>query len=270
MVQQGGCALRARRSVDPAELQLATCQARLLASERTQASLDAHLQCLLGVDVVSPEHPRVYAAIAHTLYVRGLAWPAADRDDLASARGWALRCLALQPGVAGRLRATGGRVTDAVVEAVPASDVDCLTWGAMAWARWIEQRGAAGMGIDLEAVRLLADQAATLSPEWDGHRPLWAVALSAGVVPPALGGDLGQTATAFSMARTGVPRAMLLVDEATLLAAPRADVDDWRQRLDEAAAIAVEGRDLDAYEDQAAVAIATQLRREEPPAPATW
>ncbi|RME23500.1 MAG: hypothetical protein D6798_13385, partial [Deltaproteobacteria bacterium] len=261
----------ARGRVDPTTLDLASCEERLRASPRTAASLDAHLQCLLGIDVATPPHPRVYAEVSRTLYLRGVGWPSPDRDDLAAARGWALRCLALQPGVAGRLRASGGRITEDVVDAVFESEVDCLVWGAMAWARWIDRQGAAGVGIDLEPVQLLADRAAELAPDWDEGRPRWAVALARGVVPPALGRDAEQVAAAFAQARQdGGDRLMLRVDEARFVAAPAGDLDGWRRRLETVADAPVDGQDLDAYEDLAAVAVAARRLAAGPPPPSVW
>lgn len=279
-----GCRLGVRRQTrDRAGDALRACDAALVASVPDAAALDGHLQCLLEADGRYPDDGRLYAAVARDLHARALAWPDPARDDLVAARTWALRCLALRVEVAGRLESNGGRLDPRAVERVPAEDAACLSWATITWARWLQQRGAAGAGIDLEVLLAMGDRAVTLAPEADGGLSWWARGLARGVVPAALaerfpvqdqgaavsprdaaGADLTQARSRAS------DRLLLAVTMAELVYGPDGDAQPWRRTLEAVVAARGAQRGLDAIEDAAAQHRAARLLEEGPPAPDAW
>ena len=122
-----GCHLGVRRTDrDPVLIGLDDCDIRLGTSVPDQEQLSDSLQCLLELSANNPEDGRVYAVVARTLDARALMFPDPAVDDLASARSWAQRCLALRPGVAARLQVTGGLIDEQVLAVVPATDAACV------------------------------------------------------------------------------------------------------------------------------------------------
>ena len=213
----GACHLGVRRvDHDPVAAGLQLCSARLGGGVADKAQLSDSLQCLLELSAANPDDGRVYAVVARTLDARALAFPDPVVDDMSSARSFALRCLALRPGVAARLEASGGLVNTRVLAVVPATDVACVAWAGITWSRWLYGRGVLGDAIDLAAVAALGNRAVALGPELEsrpvlggpgaqpghraagpwarrpGRRPGLGTGATAGARAPAHGGGNGR------------------------------------------------------------------------------
>ncbi len=266
-----GCMLRPRSGQDPVQVTLDICRLGLVQRPRSSQALDGYVQCLLDTDVSLPDEARVHGALAQAYHLRALSYPVPGRDDLATARTWALTCLTLQPGVAGRLQNAGGQLTRRPLQAVPAADVDCLVWATMSWSRWLWQRDVAGAAIDLEPVSLLAERAIALAPDYDDGRAWWALGLAQGIVPPALGRDGAAARTALTRAIEQNPaRLLAVVDHAELILGPGGEHTVWQRSLERVAKAPEPGRDLQAYENAAARERAAQLLEAGPPPASRW
>lgn len=111
---------------------------------------------------------------------------AADERDEALAhfvagRGAAWACMEAAPGFSQRRTESGW---EAAVATVKPELVKCLTWGAIAWTRWLERAGPAGASMDVEAIRALYARAA----EVDGEPSLlhWGGSVLEVIVAPEL------------------------------------------------------------------------------------
>jgi len=272
LLSQVGCHLGVRRSErDPVALGLVACQARLGSGVPARAGVDDSLQCLLDLSQEFPEDGRAHTRIARTLYERALAFPDPSVDDLASARSWALQCLALRPGVAARLQGSGGLITTRVLAVVPASDAECVAWAAISWAHWLHGRGVLGDAIDLEPVAALGKRAVELAPTLDRGRAFEAQGLGLAIVPVALGRDAAAAAGALGQARQQAPdRLMTAVETAELVYGPGGDTVAWERTLSAVVAAKGAGGGLDALEDAAAQARAQALLDQGPPPAETW
>lgn len=279
-----GCRLGVRRQArDPALEALRACDAPLADGPADPARFDAHLQCLLEADDRFPDDSRVYGAIAGDLYHRALAWPDPARDDLTSARSWAMRCLTLRAEVAGRLEASGGRVDAHVLERVPAEDAGCLAWATLSQAHWLHARGVAGAAIDLEALLAMGDRLVQVAPDLERGRAWEARGVARGIVPaplserfsslaegeprsPAQGAALDLT----EARRRASDRLGPAVAMAELVYGPAGDEVAWRRTLEAVVAARGARTGVDAVEDAAAQRRAAELLLAGPPAPDRW
>lgn len=168
---------------------LAACEAKVPtgAAPGGAEQLDDHLGCLLGVQGSMPTEARVHVALARALHARGLGWPDPIRDDLHSARGWAIKGLILKERFSARLAEERGVLSPLVVKSASAGDQDLLAWGARSWARWLHLRGVQGAAIDLPGVQAMGARAAELAP--DSPDTLAAVALVRSIDPQAADDD---------------------------------------------------------------------------------
>jgi hypothetical protein len=120
--------------------------------------------------------------------------PTRAQEHFAAARGAAWACLDASPDFSHRRSESGWEV--AVAE-VPSERAACLTWGAIAWTRWLEHAGPAGAAMDLGSIRALNRRAAVVGGDPDLLQWNSAVleAIAAPTVTPELVAELDRART---------------------------------------------------------------------------
>lgn len=265
------CAWRGGKRRDPVGVALQKCELLLVQTPPGSEGLEQHLQCLLDADVAMPQQPRIHARLARALALRAWLDPLPEREDLATARSWAMRCLLLNESVAGRLSGSEGRLGARPLRAVTEDELGCLSWGGLAWSHWLWQQGALAASIDLAVVDALTTRALELATAEEQAQAWYARAVALAVVPAALDPDRQLAEEAFAEARSLAPeRLSLQVDQAELLLAPAGDEEGWRAGLQ--AVLDHQARPLgyEAYEDLAAKRRAQRLLDAGMPEPSRW
>ena len=205
-----------------------------------------------------PAEPRPLGRLAraYTLFEYGHA--AIGEGGYATARQYGLQCLMMEPAFGGLVSAAGGQVTKRAVATLDRGRIGCMTWTAIAWSRWLDQRKVIGASIDLEAVQALAKRAVDVFPDYDDGRPYAALGLALAIPPAPLNPDLAAARVAFGQAVMRAPgRLTPSVDLAEFVSGPEGKEAEWRAILSRVAAANPSGPD--ALENSAAIQRAEAL-----------
>ncbi len=167
--------------------------------------LEKSLQVYLDLDADYPEEARVYWRLARVYTTMGDDDPSLAVRHYGVARELGLKCLMLEPSFAGLVVSRGGLVVPAAADELTEVSKECLVWTVIAWSRWVRARGAAGVGLDLDAVTALGTQAAALGGSWGFGRGFYAQGLALSLPPPALRPDLEGARAAFEKAIEAAP-----------------------------------------------------------------
>ena len=202
----------------------------------------------------NPDHPGLLARLAEAWTTRAEVEPARQPADYDVARRYGLRCLLADPSVNAVVSASGALDGRAIRQA---SDPACLTWTALAWARWLDQHGVAGAAIDLVPVTELARRAVAVEPDFDQGRPHHALGLALALPPEPLQPDLAGAERELLAAMEAAPhRWMAGVDLVVQVYGRQDQRQDQRQAILEA----ILARTLDEGSPQTYVNRAAQRR----------
>lgn len=199
---------------------------------------EAALQRYLALLDRSPDDHRVLARVARALVIQGMADPPAARGSWQAAREYGLRCLMVGSGFAGRVSASGGRVTPAAVARMSPEHQACAAWTAEAWSRQAALRGGGGVALDLPAIQALAGGAAEAPTRLAAaSQTQGTLGLSLALTPDALRGRDGpdereRARAAFQAASEASPDRLLpRVDLAEYVLIPNGEVGAARALL---------------------------------------
>lgn len=133
------------------------------------------------------------------------------RSDLETARSYGLLCLATNSNYSVQLNRAGGQIVRKAVRQLGPADVPCIEQTTIAWVRWMELRGPAGL-IDASKVALYAAQLTKLQPGgWVGP---WALAMVGALPQAEARSGIGETGQLFAQARKAEPKlAEIVLDE---------------------------------------------------------
>ncbi|MFT5583746.1 MAG: hypothetical protein ACI9VR_001327 [Cognaticolwellia sp.] len=169
--------------------------------EALESSIQASLD-LLSSDPTDPDYlsrtARAFSARAITRKARP------DKlSDLETARSYGLLCLAGNTGYSVRIEQAGGQILGAATKQLQNRDVPCIEQTLIAWVRWMELRGPAGL-VDAKAVRYLAERLIVLEPEgWVGT---WAKAMVLSLPQAQARAPLERSERLFAQAIQAQPR----------------------------------------------------------------
>jgi len=196
--------------------------------EEVDLAIDVWLQALAD----SPSHPRTLGRLSKGYALRGELVSERRESDYRVAREYGLKCLAMNPVVAGRIALNNGRLTPDVFEAVPLADVDCLTWTAYAWGRALLVRPTSGLGLDLATIEAMGARAVVLNASFDEGRPMHMYGMALALPPAPLNPRYAEAREQLERACSIAPnRLSILVDLAELVLGPMNEADRFTQTL---------------------------------------
>jgi hypothetical protein len=263
----GGC-WRARVDVNVDSIEARLREGDAAYAERTDPlKLDQAISLYLDAQGFDALDTRPMARLARAHYARAVGFPDRNDDDFALAREFAVACLLRDPAIVGRLASEGGRMTPDVVSVVGVGAVDCLTWGALGWAAWLDAVDVAGPAIDRATVVAMGQRAVQLAPAYDRGRPYEALgvalSLSGGPEAPDRDGAIAALRHAASSAPTRLqPRLSLALMET--------DTAARRSALEEVVATVYSRADPDELENSTARKKAAAALVEVPSQPGAW
>ncbi len=224
---------------------------------RTRASpggLDAALQAYLSANLDHPDDGRILWRLARTYTLLGDLEPESALRHYASAREFGLRCLMLEPSFAGLVQARGGIVIPAAAKELTEEVDECLVWTVIAWSRWMQTRGSAGVGIDLAPLLALGEQASVVAGDWGSGRGYHAYGLALAMVPDILEPNFAVAEEALQKAIAAAPdRLPAKVDYATLVLLRTGREEEARQMLEEIARAQPDPNGPELLEDRCAI-----------------
>lgn len=264
LLPAGGCArLWGRGEVQDPALESLQIGERLYQQRGSDPLLlDAAIDVWSTALAEHPQHPRLLARLTEAWTLRAETDPLRQPHDYDVARRYGIQCLLAEPAVSSVVVASGRLDARAVRLS---SDVPCLAWTAIAWARWLALHGAAGAAIDLDTIENIARRAATLEQKSDGRIApglcQHALGLALALPPEPLQPDLDGAEQALLSALESAPsRWMIAVDLADQVYGRQAG----RQGSGEALLTALLARELDqgspdSYSNQAAQRRAAEI-----------
>ena len=205
-----------------------------------------------------PAEPRPLGRLARAYTLFEYGHPGPGQGGYSAGRQYGLQCLMMEPAFGGLVSSAGGQVTKRAVAALDRERIGCMTWTAIAWSRWLDQRHVIGASIDLEAVQALAQRAVDVFPDYDDGRPYAALGLALAIPPAPLDPDLRAARAAFGEAVMRAPgRLTPSVDLAEYVSGPEGKEAEWRAILTRVATANPSGPD--ALENTAAIQRAEAL-----------
>lgn len=255
-----------RRVRDPVLAPLAA--ADLLYAARLDAErLDEAIAAYAALRAQHPEDPRVLASLSRALYARARGFPEDHLGDLVDAREVGLACLMLQPAVAIEVESAGGEFTRSAARLVDSQHAPCAVWVGASWLRWVEDRGVAGVAMDLPVLRTLSSHVRPLVPGALATQAALNEALGWSLPPPGLGPDLEQAATAYAEARVAGPDQLeVLVDQARHQLSRQGRYAEFNELMSAVGGYEPIDRDTFALENKRAASEARALLAAPPPA----
>ncbi len=222
--------------------------------------LNEALRGYLQLNERFPGDRRILGRLARAYTVRAELGIAEDQiRDFATAREFGLECLMLQGSFAGLVSANGGKVVPAAARELQEEDVGCIVWTVLPWARWVHERGAAGVGLDHQALIALAKRAVELNPRWGRGRSQYALGLAQALPPDMLDPKLDKAKEAFAGAMEIAPdRLSVQVDYALFVLRRTGATEEADAMLQRIAETGLADDESDRSENEAAI---NQARR---------
>lgn len=204
----------ARRAPEPsAEERSLQAIDRDYAQRTDPEALERSIQATLDALSKEPDNTAYLMRAARGFSARSLtrSGQAERSSDLETARSYGLLCLATNSNYSVQLNRAGGQIVRKAVRQLGPADVPCIEQTTIAWVRWMELRGPAGL-IDASKVSLYAAQLTKLQPGgWVGP---WALAMVGALPQAEARSPIGETDQLFAQARKSEPRlAEIRLDE---------------------------------------------------------
>lgn len=204
----------ARRAPEPsAEERVLQSIDQEYALRQDPKALDRSIQATLDALSKDPDNIAYLMRASRGFSARALtrAGEAEQRSDLETARSYGLLCLATNSNYSVQLNRAGGQIVRKAVRQLGPADVPCIEQTTIAWVRWMELRGPAGL-IDANKISLYAAQLTKLQP--DGWVGPWAMAMVGALPQAEARAGIGETGQHFAQARKAEPRlAEIRLDE---------------------------------------------------------
>ena len=198
-------------------------------AEKLDQAISAWQAGLLEV----PDNPILLGLLTQAYTERAVSQDAHRPDGFIVAREHGVQCLRTDPFLAGVMQTYGGRLVPRALRTVGPELLDCLTWTALSWSRWLQHHGAAGAGLDLEIVAAMAKKAVAIDPDHDRARPMHALGIAMALPPAPMSPDLDGAEEALTSALKAAPeRLWIQVDLAELIYGPRGDEEGFHAALD--------------------------------------
>lgn len=224
---------------------------------RTRADpgrLEDALQGYLTLNTRFPDDSRVLWRLVRQYTLMGDRDPDDATRHYATAKEFGLQCLMLQPSFSGLVTSRGGRVVGRAAAELTVEDRECLVWTVIAWSRWVQARGASGVGLDLEPIRALGNRGVEVGSEWGKGRAYHAQALALSLPPPSLGPDYKGAKAACDKAIAAAPgRLVTQVDCAERVLKPMGKAEAADRILRSVAEITPASNDVNLLENRIAV-----------------
>ena len=198
------CGARRAPERPPKELALEALD-QAYAQRTTRQALDANIQASLDLLAVDPEDADYLVRTSRAFSARALMREAESEklSDLEAARSYGMICLAGNTGYSIRIKQAGGQILGAAAKQLQKRDVLCIEQTLIAWVRWMEVRGPAGL-VDAKSVRYLAERLRVLDPEgWVGP---WATAMMLSLPQAGARAPLERSEELFAQAILAEPR----------------------------------------------------------------
>lgn len=175
-------------------------------AQRTdRETLEINIQASLDLLSSDPTDPDYLVRTSRAFSARAITRKAsADRlSDLETARSYGLLCLAGNTGYSVRIEQAGGQILGAATKQLQKRDAPCIEQTLIAWVRWMEIRGPAGL-VDAKAVRYLSERLIVLEPGgWVGP---WSKAMMLSLPQADARAPLERTEQLFAEAIQAQPR----------------------------------------------------------------
>jgi hypothetical protein len=198
------CGARRAPERAPKELALESLD-QAYAQRTTLETLEANIQASLDLLSLDPKDADYLVRTSRAFSARAITRQAESEklSDLETARSYGLLCLAGNTGYSVRIKQAGGQILGAATKQLQKRDALCIEQTLIAWVRWMEVRGPAGL-VDAKAVRYLAERLIVLEPEgWVGP---WAKAMVFSLPQAGARAPLERSEQLFAQAILAEPR----------------------------------------------------------------